>query len=44
MAKEYGQTVFNLIVKNRHDIIHNVPENVLDKIKIKQRCLTWILT
>lgn len=35
MAKEYGYTVFTLIVENRHgnENIHNVPENVLDKME-----------
>jgi len=35
MAKEYGFTVFTLIVENRHGGVnqHNVPDEVLDKMK-----------
>jgi predicted kinase len=35
MAKEYGFTVFTLIVENRHGGVnqHNVPDDVLDKMK-----------
>jgi predicted kinase len=35
MAKEYGFTVFTLIVENRHGGVnqHNVPNEVLDKMK-----------
>jgi predicted kinase len=35
MAKEYGFTVFTLVVENRHGgvNVHNVPDEVLDKMK-----------
>jgi len=35
MAKEYGFTVFTLVVENRHGgtNVHNVPEEVIDKMK-----------
>ncbi len=35
MAKEYGFTVFTIIVENRHDgtNVHNVPDEVIDKMK-----------
>ena len=35
MAKEYGFTVFALVVENRHggENVHNVPADVLDKME-----------
>lgn len=35
MAKEYGFTVFTLIVENRHGGVnqHNVPEDIIEKMK-----------
>jgi hypothetical protein len=35
MAKEFGFTVFTIIVENRHGGVnqHNVPDEVLDKMK-----------
>lgn len=35
VAKEFGYTVFTIIVENRHGgkNIHNVPENIIDSMK-----------
>jgi hypothetical protein len=35
MAKEYGYTVFTIVVENRHGgvNVHNVPENIIDNMK-----------
>ena len=35
MSKEYGFTVFTLIVENRHGGVnqHNVPEDIIEKMK-----------
>jgi len=35
LAKEYGYTVFSLVVENRHNgvNVHNVPEEVLESMK-----------